>query len=161
MIAVLSSLSILLSIATDLQQGMESGGFYRRGAASGSTGARTNAFYSHQFPSIDGEGLNGGAGRLQTGELENKIDQMMGMLSGTQQLLLAQQATTQRLENSINKVNAEVETLQTDLKKISEEVAGTTQSGKGKSTRNVPTELKVSHDIILPVMIYHGIEHCI
>ena len=91
---------------------MDSGGFYQRcGTASSSTGACTNAFYSHQFPSIaDDERLNGGAERPQTGaELESKIDQMMSMLSGTQQLLLTQQATTQCLENSITKVNAEVD----------------------------------------------------
>ena len=36
---------------------MDSGAFDRRRAASSSAGARTNAFYSHQFQSIDGEEL--------------------------------------------------------------------------------------------------------
>ena len=73
---------------------------------------------------------------------------MMSMLSGTKQLMLAQQATTQRLEDSVAKINAEVATLQTDVKKMSEEVGQNTHSaGKGKSTRKVPTELKVYYGV--------------
>ena len=89
-------------------------------------------------------------------DLESKIDQMMGMLSGTQQLLLAQQATTQRLENSIAKVNAEVETLQADFKKISE-VATATTSVKTRSSKKVPAELKViSYLYTMPIFAMYN-----
>ena len=46
--------------------------------------------------------------------------------------MLVQQATTLRLEDSVAKINSEVATLQTVLKKMSEEVGHSTQPGKGK-----------------------------
>ena len=67
----------------------------------------------------------------------------MNMMSGTQQLLLAQQATTQRLENSNAKINAEVETLQADFNKVSEDVGATIFRKAAKTKRRVPLELKV------------------
>ena len=67
---------------------------------------------------------------------------MMNMMSGTQQLLLAQQATTQRLDESITKVACEVENLQSDDKKISQEIEHTGSAGKRKSRRKVPPEPK-------------------
>ena len=136
----------LLNILLVSASGMNSGGLYRHGMPSSVTrqqGASATGFYR---PNIDGQLLDGGAGHVvpPPAELEKKIDQMMNMLSGTQQFMLAQQATTQRLEESLAKINTEVANIQTDVKKLSEEVGQTAQStGKGKSSRKVPTELKV------------------
>ena len=85
-------------------------------------------------------------GHVQPGSnsLETKLDEMMGMISGTQQLLLAQQATTQRLETSVAKINAEVEILQADLKKMSKE----SPTSKATSKRRVPKELRVTSTVV-------------
>ena len=138
-------------------------GMYRLGSSISATlqqGAHTSSFYTQPDPTSERVSeLRGGRGRthVQTDSvrnLESKIDEAVNMMSGMQQLLLAQQATTQRLENSIAKMNAEVETLQADVKKISEEPV----SIKAKSKRSrVPTELRVSsyhHEF--PVFLKHS-----
>ena len=61
----------------------------------------------------------------------------MRMLSGTQPLLLDQQSTTQRLEISVEKLNADVDT---DLKVFDQDSCA---SGN-KSKNRVPSELRVS-----------------
>ena len=61
----------------------------------------------------------------------------MSMMSGTQQLLLAQQATTQRLETSVAKINAEVEILQADLKKCPRNLQPVKPHQKGEFQRNL------------------------
>ena len=107
------------------------------------------SFYSHRENQLPNGGdlqldllHHGGGARSATAdaELQKKLDQMM---SGTQQLLLAQQATTQRLDESITKVASEVENLQSDVKKISQEIEHTGSAGKRKSRRKVPPELRV------------------
>ena len=66
---------------------------------------------------------------------------MMNMMSATPA------STTQHLENSIAKINAEVETLQADFNKVSEDV-GAIISGKAAKTKiRVPLELKVYHRV--------------
>ena len=119
-----------------LASGMDSGGLYRHGIPSSITrqqGASTTGFYG---PSVSGSGssINGQRfiGHVPPGELEKRIDQMMGMFPGTQQLMLAQQATTQRLEDSVAKINA---TLQTDMKKMSEEVGQSTQEKENQQKK--------------------------
>ena len=62
----------------------------------------------------DSRGLDGHVSMGHT--IEDRLDEMMRMLSGTQQLLLDQQSTTKRLESSVEKLNADVDTLRSDLK---------------------------------------------
>ena len=71
---------------------MDFGGLYRHGIASSITrqkGASATGFYgpsvSSSGSSIDGEQFNG---HVPPGEREVKVNQMMGILSGTQQLML-------------------------------------------------------------------------
>ena len=114
------------SISAGLQQGTRGSSFYRQD--SGADTLRGGGARGHVQPEVPG-----------SSSLETKLDEMMSMMSGTQQLLLAQQATTQRLETSVAKINVEVETLQADLKKMSEEAS----TSKATSKRRVPKELRV------------------
>lgn len=81
--------------------------------------------------------------------LSTKVDQMMNMLSSTQQLLLAQQDTCSRLEDTVTKLSCDVAAIQQEL------ASGphpTTNSGSKSSRRKVPRELSVS---ITEDMAYH------
>ena len=95
-------------ISAGLQQGTCGSSFYSRD--SGADTLRSGGARRHMQPEVP-----------ESSSLETKLDEMISMMSGTQQLLLAQQATTQRLETLIAKINVEVKTLQADLKKMSEE----------------------------------------
>ena len=86
----------------------------------------------------DSRGLDGHVSMGHT--IEDRLDEMMRMLSGTQQLLLDQQSTTKRLESSVEKLNADVDTLRSDLKVFDRDSCA---SGN-KSKNRVPSELRVS-----------------
>lgn len=126
---------------------MDSGGMYRRGSSISSSlqqGSCATSFYPPVDSTVDVRG-GGAAMHVPLGvhiNLESKIDEMMNMMSVTQQLLLAQQATTKRLEESMAIMSTEVETLQADFKTISEEVSATASQKSGQK-RGVPVELKV------------------
>ena len=117
-----------LSISAGLQQGACGSSFYRQD--SGADTLRGGRARGHVQPEVP-----------RSNSLETE---MMSMMSGTQQLLLAQQATTQRLETSVAKINAEVEILQADLKKMSEE----SPTSKATSKRRVPKKLRVTSTVV-------------
>ena len=66
---------------------------------------------------------------------------MMTMLSSTQQLLVAQQATTVRLEESVAKLTQDVSTLQKSA--VDNEGVSKAKASK-KSKTKIPKELSVS-----------------
>lgn len=77
----------------------------------------------------------------ESADLTTKVDQMMTMLSKTQQLVVSQQATTTRLEETVAKLTQDV----TDLKSVAtaEDASGAKGSQKPKN-RKIPKELSVS-----------------
>lgn len=118
---------------------------YRRGVPIGATlQASRTSFYSHPHDIDDSPEMELRGGPRMGLTLENKMDEMMSMMSGTQQLVLAQQATTKRLESTVAKISTEVENLQCDFKKISEGSAASNHGTKPKCRSKVPTELRVS-----------------
>ena len=81
--------------------------------------------------------------QLETADLTSKVDQMMTMLSSTQQLLVSQQATTVHLEETVAKLTQDVTDLKSAGIAASENASGTKGSQKPKS-RKIPRELSVS-----------------
>ena len=77
----------------------------------------------------------------ESADLTTKVDQMMTMLSKTQQLVVSQQATTTRLEETVAKLTQDV----TDLKSVAtaEDASGAKGSQKPKN-KKIPKELSVS-----------------
>ena len=76
--------------------------------------------------------------------LSRKVDEMMSMLSGTQQMLLNQQAASQRLEDKFGKLSQEVSELKKELEGIKS--SSPLSESLGKSTRvKIPSDLSVSH----------------
>lgn len=87
-------------------------------------------------------GFEHGGGPQNSGSdpmLGVKIDQMMSMLSSTQQLLLTQQDTCSRLEDTVTKLSSDVAAMQQEL------ASGAIKNPDSKgSRRRVPRELSVS-----------------
>ena len=68
-----------------------------------------------------------------------KIEQMMSMMSSTQQLLLSQQEACRRLEDSVSKLRTEVAAIQQELS------SGVDAKPESKGSRpKIPRELSVS-----------------
>lgn len=77
--------------------------------------------------------------------LSGKMNEMMSMLSGTQQMLMSQQAATQRLEEKVGKLAEDVCGLQRELEGIKSSSSSTTESTTKSNRVKVPTDLSVSH----------------
>ena len=76
--------------------------------------------------------------------MSRKVDEMMTMLSGTQQMLVSQQAASQRLEDKFGKLSEEVSELKRELEDMKS--SSPSSESSGKSTRiKIPSDLSVSH----------------
>ena len=105
-------------------------------------------FYSNRGHGMGGSSSFGGfehGGGPQTSAsdptLSVKVDQMMSMLSSMQQLLLAQQDTCGRLEDTVTKLSCDVAAIQQELSSG----LPTTKSVSKSARRKVPKELSVSY----------------
>lgn len=109
-----------------------------------------NNFYSNRGgelgggPSSFGGGFEHGGGPQNDPTLYVKIDQMMSMLSSTQQVLLTQQDTCHCLEDTVTKLSSDVAAIQEEL---SSGIVAKKSDSKG-SRRKVPKELSVSISIV-------------
>ena len=77
----------------------------------------------------------------ESADLTTKMDQMMTMLSKTQQLVVSQQATTTRLEETVAKLTQDVSALKSVA--TAEDASGAKGSQKPKN-KKIPKELSVS-----------------
>lgn len=75
----------------------------------------------------------------QEAALEAKLDQMMGMISSTQQMLMEQATATKKLEKTVEEMGAEIK----GVKKELDEVTGESPKELTKRSR-LPTQLSVS-----------------
>lgn len=113
-------------------------------------------FYSNRGHGVSGSsrsaGLSGGFEQgggpqnLPDPTLSVKLDQMMTMLSSTQQLLVSQQATCNRLEDTVTKLSSDVATIQQELASGRSATKTDTKAG---SRRKVPRELSVKKSFFL------------
>ena len=103
-------------------------------------------FYSSSRADLGGGGLSAGSGDIRRGsstdavtrDLAIKMDQMLDMLSSTQQIVLRQQDTCNRLEENMAKLGSEVAA----LKDMPSSKANMNSSSSCRP--NVPREISVS-----------------
>lgn len=103
----------------------------------------SGSFYSNRGHGVGGSSGFGGCehgGGSAEPVLGVKVDQMMSMLSSTQQLLLDQQATCSRLEDTVTKLSSDVAAIQQELSSGTAAIKSVQKS----SRRKVPRELSVN-----------------
>ena len=79
---------------------------------------------------------------LDAADVGKKMDQMMTLLTSTQQMVLAQQSSTHRLEDTVVKLSQDVTELQQYI--TSNETAGKSAGKTSGKKMTVPKELSVS-----------------